>query len=369
MKVNKISIENFRNYSSAEVEFDPNLNVFFGMNAQGKTNLLEAVYVSSIGKSYRASKDLELVKWNEPFFRVKTDVKRDPLDVTLEIALSRDGKKIARVDGKPVRPSGLNDSLKIVIFTPEDLNLVKGSPSYRRNFVDMEISQVNPNYKHWASVYNKAVLNRNVVLKRISEDRANFNLLDSLTEQIVDLGSRIMVKRLEFIESISQMADLSHKQISGGKDDLKVIYHPSFKFDFSCKYEEVKEEFKRNLDNIRKIEVIRGTTLFGPHRDDISFEIGGMDVQTYGSQGQQRSVVLSLKVAELDFINLMTEDSAVFLLDDVLSELDEKRRDHLMDKAIIKYQTLITTADLDCCRFLPSGCRKFEVSEGHILAK
>jgi len=369
LKVNNLSLENFRNYSFSEVELDQSLNIFFGMNAQGKTNLLESVYISSIGKSYRASKDSELINWDKDFFRIKTCVNRNNSDITLELALSREGRKLAKINGKPSRASELNDFLKVVLFTPEDLNLIKGSPSCRRNFIDMEISQISFSYKKMISLYNKAVLNRNIVLKKIADGNSNINLLESFTDQVLELGSRIMIKRIEFINSISKMADLSHRQISGYDDELKILYYPSFKIELASTYDDIKYQFRKKIDSLKNIEIMRGTTLVGPHRDDISFEIGEINVQTYGSQGQQRSVVLALKIAELDFIKLTTQDNAVFLLDDVLSELDEKRREHLMDKAIIKYQTLITSADIEYWKFIPLHYRKFEVSKGNIVVK
>ena len=365
MRIKTLHVENFRNYAEADISFDPGVNVFLGMNAQGKTNLLEALYILSSGKSYRASKDTELIKWKETFFRIKGEVERNDFNVSLEVSFSQKGRKLVRLNGtEAVRPSKLASFLNVVMFTPEDLSLVKGAPLGRRRFLDDEISQVSPIYRSFLNSYNKILIQRNAILRNYNT--SSYALLEVWSDQLIDVGSKIMMKRAEYLKSLGVIARMTHRKITGSKEELTLRYIPSFACEAISSVEEVKKHFAKTVENKKEIELIRRVTLVGPHRDDIKFDVDGIDVGKYGSQGQQRSVVLSLKIAEVNYIKTTLGEDPILLLDDVLSELDDVRRDHLVREAVEKHQTMITSADMDCLKFLPQSAKVYQVTAGSV---
>lgn len=378
--VRNIQLSGFRNYSKESVTFDPGLNLFLGHNAQGKTNLLEAVYVASAGRSYRASSDSELVQKGSSYYRVAVDVQRKPAPVTLEVSYSTDGRKLVRLNGtERIRAAELSSFLNVVLFTPDDLALVKGSPSVRRKFLDLEISQVSPAYRQLINLYSKIVTQRNALLKQArernwrSDSAAASRLLESWDEQLVETGSKITARRMQVVASLDELGREAHYRITGVPGALSVRYLPSVPLSADeqgstseATVDWIAERYRARLRQLRKVELIRGVTMVGPHRDDISFQLDGADVATYGSQGQQRSTVLAVKLAEANFIRAHTGDMPVLLLDDVLSELDETRRTNLLGEIVGDNQVLVTSVEPGCRDLMPRGAAVFSIVAGEV---
>ena len=366
--VSRIELTDFRNYAEASVVLDPGLNLFLGLNAQGKTNLLESVYVASAGRSYRAASDADLVRWECPHLRIVVDVERRPSPARLEISYSRDGRRLIRLNGtERIRGAELAAFLNVVMFTPDDLALVKGSPGDRRRFLDLEIAQVSPAYRNWASVYGKTVAQRNALLKQVAAGppAKAADLLAPWDEQLISVGARVIARRAEVIAELDRLGCEAHRRITGTPGALAVRYMPSVQFQ-SPDVQSIARAFKDRLAEIRRVELIRGVTMCGPHRDDILFELDGVNVATFGSQGQQRSTVLAVKLAEVEFIRAHTGDRPVLLLDDVLSELDERRRAHLLAEIEGRYQALVTSVEPGCVEIMPPGATVFTICAGQI---
>lgn len=347
MYLEKIILKNFRNYHLQEVDFSPGVNVFCGENAQGKTNLLEAIYVLGLGKSYRAFKEIELIKWNEKFFSVNGLVKNRDKNFCLDIFYEKDRKKKIKINGQEEKKiSSLLGILKLVIFSPADLQLIQGSPSERRKFIDREISQISPLYYHDLQQYNRLLYQRNNQLKRLYEGNNELEVLRILDQTLVALGSRIIYKRLSCLKKLNLLAKLLHRRITAQEENLNLVYNSSLGRLEEKSEQEIAEDFFKALEEKRKEEIARGSTLFGPHRDDFITLVNNYSVKNYGSQGQQRTAVLSLKLAELEFMKSESGEYPVLLLDDVMSELDAERREQLLQAVKNKIQTFITTTDL-----------------------
>lgn len=362
--VRRIELTNFRNFSRAELGLDKGLNLFLGLNAQGKTNLLESIYAASAGGTYRAARDGDMIRWGQEFFRIDLEVEREPAPVRIEFSVSTAGRRFARVNGaQRVRPSELGDYLNVVMFTPDDLNLVKGAPSERRRFLDREISQVSPAYRDWLDTYNRALAQRNALLKQAGSD---VGLLRAWNEQLVGAGARIVVRRAQVVADLSVRADEAHRGIAGDGRRLSLIYCPSVAAECRSSVDDVAGAFRKRLSELAVAEAARGVTLVGPHRDDIRFELDGVDVGGFGSQGQQRSVVLAVKLAEVGFITYRAGQKPVLLLDDVLSELDAGRRVRLMELVEMGCQALITSVEPGCVGLMPAGARMFSISAGEV---
>lgn len=348
MFVKSITLKNYRNYSSLELNTDSGVNIFVGNNAQGKTNLLESIFVLALTKSHRTPRDKELIEWESEQAQLRAVVERKYGTVQLDLIISRQGKK-AKLNGLEQRKlSSFIGSLNAVMFAPEDLEIVKGSPAIRRRFLDMEIGQVQPNYLYHLQQYQKALIQRNNLLRQMwSSPNAQANtLLDIFNEQLVTYGVKIVRKRKQYIKKLQSWAEKIHAGISNGKEALTVTYSPSFaipKEDEAVLF----EQFMLKLTQIKDQEVRRGMTLVGPHRDDLAFYINGKEVQTYGSQGQQRTTALSLKLAEIELMHEEIGEYPVLLLDDVLSELDSMRQIQLIETFQGKVQTFITTTGIE----------------------
>jgi DNA replication and repair protein RecF len=369
--VSRMELTDFRNYAEASVALDPGLNLFLGLNAQGKTNLLESVYVASAGRSYRASSDADLVRWECPHFRIVAYIDRKPSPVRLEISYSRDGRRLVRLNGtERIRGAELASFLNVVMFTPDDLALVKGSPGDRRRFLDLEIAQVSPAYRNWVSVYSRTVAQRNALLKQVAAapPAKAAELLAPWDDQLTSVGARVIARRAEVIAELDRLGREAHCRITGTPGNLAVRYLPSVQFEASD-VQAIARAFKDRLAQIRRVELIRGFTMCGPHRDDILFELDDVNVAAFGSQGQQRSTVLAVKLAEVEFIRARTGDQPVLLLDDVLSELDERRRAHLLAEVVGKYQTLVTSVEPGCVEMMPSQAKVFTIDAGQIRAR
>lgn len=342
MYIKHIELSNFRNYDELDVDFNQNVNLILGNNAQGKTNLLEGIYLTSIGRSFRTNKDSDLVKFDQSLAKVRADAVKEIYDTSVEIIIKKDAKKAIKKDGIHVkRTSELLDNILIVIFSPEDLKIVKDEPEKRRKFIDRELCQIKPLYYESLNNYKKTLLQRNMYLK---EERIDNSILDLWDVQLAKYGSRIINIREKFVKKISDFSGKIHNSITNGKEVLFLEYNPNIQFLENLEdqegffYDEIKKSFQNDMR--------QRTTTKGPHKDDISFYVNGINMRNFGSQGQQRTCALSLKLAELNLIKEETGEDAILLLDDVMSELDIERQEYLI-KTLKENQLFITTTDID----------------------
>ncbi|EPY2526650.1 DNA replication/repair protein RecF [Listeria monocytogenes] len=343
MHLESIVLRNFRNYENLELEFSPSVNVFLGENAQGKTNLLEAVLMLALVKSHRTTNDKDFIMWEKEEAKMEGRIAKHGQSVPLELAITQKGKraKVNHLEQKKL--SQYVGNLNVVIFAPEDLSLVKGAPGIRRRFLNMEIGQMQPIYLHNLSEYQRILQQRNQYLKMLQMKRkVDPILLDILTEQFADVAINLTKRRADFIQKLEAYAAPIHHQISRGLEALKIEYKASITLNGDDP-EVWKADLLQKMESIKQREIDRGVTLIGPHRDDSLFYINGQNVQDFGSQGQQRTTALSIKLAEIDLIHEETGEYPVLLLDDVLSELDDYRQSHLLGAIEGKVQTFVTT--------------------------
>lgn len=325
MYFKEIELNNFRNYEDQKVEFDKKVNIIVGENAQGKTNLIEGLYIMSLGKSFRTSKDSEMIKFGCGMAKVKTLAVRSDRDVAVEIGFVKN-KKSLKIDGvKMKKASDLLENIYIVVFSPDDLKIVKEDPDKRRRFIDRELCQLKPVYFDSISKYKKVLAQRNFLLK---EERPDNAMLDIWDAELCEYGSRIIAERVRFIEKIKKISSAIHRDLTDGREELDIEYESNIPVKENIK--EQKNAFNEILSAGRKRDLLRRNTGSGPHRDDISILVDGIDVRNFGSQGQQRSAALSLKLAEIKLIHEETGEQPVLLLDDVLSELDRTRQRQLI---------------------------------------
>ena len=348
MFLKRLSLSHYRNYDTVELATDRGVNIFVGPNAQGKTNLLESIYVLALTKSHRTHQDKELIQWNRDMAMARCELEKTYGTCTLELLITPQGKK-AKVNGlEQKKLSGFIGTMNVVMFAPEDLNIVKGSPVVRRRFLDMEIGQVYPAYLYELSQYQKVLAQRNNWLRQmVREPSVDNALFDVWNEQLAGLGTKIMKKRQHFIQKLQQWAEKIHSSITDGSEQIAIAYRPSLGFDVSAEEPVLFRQFMLKLSQVKEQEIRRGVTLYGPHRDDLSFFINGKEAQTYGSQGQQRTVALSLKLAEIELIREEAGEYPILLLDDVLSELDKNRQNQLIATFRRKVQTFITTTGIE----------------------
>lgn len=348
MKLTNLQLQNFRNYESVQLEFTDGVHVFIGENAQGKTNLMESIYALAMTKSHRTTNDKELIGWNKEFATIKGTVEKTTTKTNLELQFSKKGK-IAKVNYlEQKRLSSYLGNLNVILFAPENLTLVKGSPQNRRKFVDMELGQMSSLYLYDLVEYNRVLKQRNTYLKQLAiKKKQPDEYLDVLSEMLSELASKIVFHRLDFMKQLEALAIPIHDQLSLSREKFSVSYQATIPLEDGLTPSQMKEiyidQFKKNQTR----EADQATTLIGPHRDDLIFYLNEVPVQTYGSQGQQRSTVLSLKLAEIELMKLSTGEYPLLLLDDVLSELDDDRQTHLIKAIENKVQTFITTTSLD----------------------
>lgn len=337
MIVKSIDLKNFRNYEIEHIDFDEKTNIFYGDNAQGKTNILEALFISGTTKSHKGSKDMELISFEREESHIKTILSRKNIEYRIDMHIKKNKAKGIAINGVPVKKAlDLYGVVNIIFFSPEDLNIIKNGPSGRRKFMDMELCQLNKVYANNLVNYNKSLDQRNKLLKDIYFNPSLKDTLDIWDSQIVKFGSEIISKRKEFIEKLNYIISPIHSKLSGGKEELTISYEPSVSID----------EFEKGLGAYREKDIKTKVTEIGPHRDDIIFMINGIDIRKYGSQGQQRTTALSLKLAEIELVKEITGDTPILLLDDVLSELDSNRQNYLLN-SINNVQTIITCTGLD----------------------
>lgn len=363
MHISRVFLDNYRNIKRLDLELNPQVNIFWGLNGQGKTNFLESVFLLATASSPRAFNDSELVKWGEDYFFVKGKIEEEFASYTLSIGYSNGRKKI-NFNGQGLeRTRDLLGKLLVVYFTPEDLQLIKGPPSLRRNFLDREISLLYPLYYDNLRRYKSVLQQRNNVLKDLREKKNTS--LEVWNEQLIALGAEIIVKRIEVLEGIKPLIREKYLKIADKQERLDITYSSSLALNHQASLADWQRAFGDALKRRQTDEVFRGTTLFGPHRDELSFFLGTKDLRNFGSQGQQRSAVLALKLSELEYMAKITAKQPILLLDDVFSELDSRRQRALLELLEEKIQTIITTTDSEF-RINNRAFSYFRVSEGNI---
>ena len=352
MFIKKLGIKNFRNYSDVEVEFNSKKILFIGKNAQGKTNLLESIYYLSTLDSLRAKTDSELIKWGEEFCNIKAEIQKFDIDIDLEVNINPPNRKKLKVNGLTKgKSSEFISNLSTVCFTTNNLLLLRGTPDDRRKWLDLAISQIFPAYVERLSKYNKIRTQKNNYLKELKGNiNADTTMLDVWNEQLAITGSNIIFIRINFLHELQKIAKEKHNQISNS-ENLSIVSNSTIigditaceKFEFNNEY--ILENFKQKLEEKKLEEIIRGQSVVGPHRDDVSYFINEIESKKFASQGQQRTIVLSLKLAELELIKEKINTNAILLLDDVLAELDDLRQNFLLDAIGNETQTIITSVD------------------------
>lgn len=337
MIIKKLELSNYRNYENLILELDDKTNILYGDNAQGKTNALEAIYLCSTSKSHRGNKDKEVIRFGCDESHIKLIVLRKEKEYRIDMHLKKNRAKGIAINGIPVkRASDLFGIVNVVFFSPEDLSIIKNGPSERRRFMDLELCQLDKMYVYNLTNYSKILMQRNKLLKDIYFQSDLQDTLDIWDMQLVEYGKKIINRRRSFIEQMNEIIKPVHQKLTDGKEEIKIIYNSN------CNEEEFFEELLRN----RERDIKTKTTNAGPHRDDISFFIGDIDTRTFGSQGQQRTAALSLKLAEIELVKKIINDTPILLLDDVLSELDSGRQNHLLN-SLENIQTVITCTGLD----------------------
>lgn len=349
MNIERLQLTNYRNYESLSLDLSPKINVFIGENAQGKTNVMESIYVLAMAKSHRTTNDKELIRWDEDYGKIEGVLNKRYGSVPIELTISKKGKKGKVNHLEQTKLSNYIGQMNVVMFAPEDLNIVKGSPQIRRRFIDMEIGQISPVYLHDLLTFQKILKQRNHLLKS-NQGKASFAndvMFDIYTEQYVQAAVQIIRKRFQFMELLQEWAEPIHHGISRGLEKLVIKYRPVSGMEASWTVEEMTNYMTQKLQEMKQREIERGVTLIGPHRDDLQFFVNDYDVQIYGSQGQQRTTALSLKLAEIELIKQETKETPILLLDDVLSELDDYRQSHLLNTIQGEVQTFVTTTSVE----------------------
>lgn len=366
MYLSHLTLNDFRNYAQLDLSLGPGLFLFAGENAQGKTNLLEAVAMLATSNSFHAANDREVVNWSahEPVARVQATIQRQADEVQIEIvvvdptpAAQRNGatqtielpanmqRKRIKINGAPKKSTDLIGQVTVVLFAPNDLRLVDGSPEERRRFLDRGLCQMQPRYCQALMKYRKVVVQRSALLKRIREDQEDPRMLDYLDEKLTELASLLIFERQRMVMALNEQVDTLQAVISGGREHLRIIYRPSFRVDPAWNLTEAVQQYREQLREARRKEIYQGVCLLGPHRDDLEFVVNGVNMLSYGSRGQQRTVALSAKLAELAYMRAGTGEEPILLLDDVFSELDVLRREYLLQQILRHEQVLITATD------------------------
>lgn len=371
MRLKDIQLKDYRNYEELSIEFPNTLNIFLGENAQGKTNLLESIYVLAMSRSHRTNNEKEFIRWQADFARIEGNIEKNQRNIKLEMAISAKGKKTKINFLEQRKLSDYVGMLNVILFAPEDLSLVKGAPQARRRFIDMELGQVNPQYLYQLSQYQTVLKQRNQYLKKMAETKkVDQVFLDVLTEQLAEAGGRVLFLRYQFLIKLEKWAGITHSKITEGKETLEILYQPSIDIKQTNTEAEIKTIFLETLKKNQKREMFKQTTFIGPHRDDLLFMVNQKNVQTFGSQGQQRTTALSLKLAEIELMKEEIGEYPILLLDDVLSELDDDRQMHLLEAIEGKIQTFLTTTSLSHIeKRMTSVPDVFYVSQGKIERK
>ncbi len=360
MIIKSLELVDYRNYKDLNIEFDPGTNILYGDNAQGKTNILEAIYLSATTKSHKGSKDSEIINFDKDEAHIRVIIEKEDNEKRIDMHLRSSKSKGIAIDGQKIKKAAdLLGIVNVVFFSPEDLNIIKNGPGERRRFADMELCQLDSFYLYNLNNYNKIIGQRNKLLKDIyfhPDLRETLNIWDS---QLVSYGSKIIERRKAFADQISEIIKEYHLKLSGGREDIVIKYEPNVSI----------EDYASKMNDAQNRDVSAKMTTTGPHRDDFSFIVNGIDIRKFGSQGQQRTAALSLKLSEIELVKKITKDTPVLLLDDVLSELDSNRQNYLLD-SIGDVQTIITCTGLD--EFVNDNFKidkTFKVTEGEVVCQ
>ena len=355
MIIKSLELADYRNYEELKLEFDSGVTILFGDNAQGKTNILEAIYVAATTKSHKGSKDKEIIRFDKEEGHIRTYLLKEGVETRVDMHLRKSGSKGIAVDGNKLKKAAeLLGLCNVVFFSPEDLGIIKNGPAERRRFVDMELCQLDQFYLYNLNHYNKIVNQRNKLLKDMYMNPDLKETLSIWDMQLVSFGSKIIERRKLFVEQLNEIIYGIHKKLSGDKEEIRIVYEPDVEI----------EAFESTLKNSQDRDIRAKMTSVGPHRDDFSFYIGDVDIRRFGSQGQQRTAALSLKLSEL--VKRITKDTPILLLDDVLSELDSNRQNYLLN-SIGEIQTIITCTGLE--EFVNNRFeinKVYKVSEGQV---
>jgi len=364
--VRRLELINFRNFSRQIIKPGNIFNMFVGNNAQGKTNLLEAIYFACTGRSFRTVKEKEVINRGCDYACVKCQLETERRSIDLKTVLYP-GKKSINVNGVATRgfPLGWPG---VVLFTPDDLRIIKGSPHERRRFFDHEVGPFYPGYDHYLSRYNKIISQRNILLKEIRARKANSELLNAWNDQFCVYGAKILFLRINLLKKFYPHVKELHRQLTGGKEEINLNYLSSLKIEGAITEEAIYHRLSQALPRLRNEEIDRAQTLIGPHRDDFAIMINGADARIYGSRGQVRTIVLTFKISLVRFWYQELGDYPVMLMDDVLFELDEERRRMILKSMGSKVQTFITaTNEQDLAQEPVSNKNIYRVAEGKII--
>ncbi|MDE6385774.1 MAG: DNA replication/repair protein RecF [Eubacterium sp.] len=362
MKINHIEIENYRNIESLSLDFD-DINIIYGENAQGKTNLIEAIYLFTGSKSFRGVKDSHLIKFKCDFARIKADFFSKEREQNAEILIK--GRRSAELNGvKKSTPAVLGEEIKAVIFSPVHLSMVKEGPAERRKFVDNALCQLKSNYRTVLKEYNRCLAQRNIILKDMQQSYGLDDILYVWNRNFAKSGAKIIFQRQKYIEALLPFAKDIFSGLSSGKEELNLFLKGGFEYS-GLSIDEIEENLFHLLEKSKKEDILNKITTVGPHRDDLEIFINEKEARIFGSQGQQRSCVLALKLAESSLLREMTDIMPVALLDDVMSELDEKRQDYILNH-IKDLQVFITCCDKNTVLRLKKG-KTIHLSNGNLI--
>ncbi len=366
MYIKKLLLNNFRNYKNEKIFFHDKVNIIIGNNAQGKTNLLEALYMMSIGKSFRTNRDQDMIMFNEKNAYFKIWGVKENSEITIDILLDKNQKKTIKINDLKLRKNTeILENLYIVIFSPEDLKIVKEGPEKRRNFINRELCQIKPLYYHNLYKYSKILLQRNAFLKEYQYEHYDQNMLDIWDKEISQYGSLLIKNRMDFIEKLNIISREIHNNITNNEEKIELVYETNILDQKDML--DLETIYLLKLKKSRKMDFFRGNTSIGPHKDDIRIMVNDKDVRNFGSQGQQRTASLSLKLAEIKLIQKETGEVPILLLDDVLSELDHLRQKYLIN-SLKEVQLFITTTEINTLlkEHLPDHYI-FEVFNGKVI--
>ncbi|MBR6390987.1 MAG: DNA replication/repair protein RecF [Lachnospiraceae bacterium] len=360
MIIKTLELKDYRNYESLEINFGPGINILYGDNAQGKTNILESIYLAATTKSHRGTRDSDIIRFGEDEGHIRIMLLKNDVDTKLDIHLRKSRTKGIAIDGKKIKKaSELLGLLNVVFFSPEDLNIIKNGPGERRRFTDMELCQLDDFYLYNLNNYNKIVNQRNTLLKDVYFNPSLKETIEIWDSQLVSYGSKVIERRKTFVDQLNEVIGPVHEKLSGGRESLKIIYEPNVDI----------ENYERELSASTERDIKSKMTNVGPHRDDFIFMTGDIDIRKFGSQGQQRTAALSLKLAEIEIVRKLINDTPVLLLDDVLSELDSARQQFLLE-SIGEVQTIITCTGVE--DFINSRLeidKLFNISNGSLVSE
>jgi len=367
--VKSLVLGNFRNHIDTKISFSDHFNIIYGDNGQGKTNILEAIYLCATGRSHRTSKDAELIRFGSNSYSINTYVHNGGLDKNISVNYLLDLKKQIRINEIPLQKLGsLMGNLYAVLFSPEDLFIVKQGPVERRRFVDINLSQIKPSYFYNLQLLARILKQRNMLLKNVNRKAGSLDTIDVWNIKLAEVSSAIIIARQHFANILSELAQKQHKFLTNEKEKISFSYNCSIQIGKVIKKNEIIDIYLNQLEKNIQRDIVLGYTSIGPHRDDYDILINDKSLKIYGSQGQQRSAILSLKIAEIELIKNETGHYPVLLLDDVMSELDENRQKYLMD-SIKNVQTFITcTNDAQFRNFINCSCKYLKVENGRVIS-